>query len=50
MMNIELTPEEFELVQAALGSLTQDRRFSTNRQWNARALSQRLLFLTEGDR
>lgn len=47
-MTLDLTPEEFELVMAGLGALTHDRRYSTNRQWEAQKLSQRLWFLTEG--
>jgi hypothetical protein len=50
MMKLELTPEEFELVQSGLGSMMQDRRFSANRQWDAQKLSQKLWHMTEGDK
>jgi hypothetical protein len=49
-MKLELTPEEFELVQAGLGALVHDRRFSANRQWDAQKLGQRLWHMTEGDK
>jgi hypothetical protein len=47
-MNLELTPEEFELVLSGLGSMTQDIRFSANRQWEARLLGKKLHQLQEG--
>ncbi len=47
-MMLELTPEEFELVLAGLGSMTQDIRFSANRQWDAQQLGKKLHQLTGG--
>jgi hypothetical protein len=47
-MNLELTPEEFEIVLAGLGSMVQDRRFSANRQWDAQQLGKKLHQLQEG--
>jgi hypothetical protein len=48
-MNLELTPEEFEIILAGLGSMVQDRRFSSNRQWDAQQLGKKLHQLTEGN-
>jgi hypothetical protein len=47
-MNLELTAEEFELVQAGLSSMVHDIRFSANRQWDAQQLGKRLHQLQEG--
>ena len=47
-MRLELTAEEFELVLAGLGSMTQDIRFSANRQWDAQQLGKKLHQLQEG--
>ena len=49
-MNLEVTQEEFELLLAGLGALVHDRRFSTNRQWDAQKLSQKLWLTTDGDK
>ena len=49
-MKLELTPEEFELVQAGLSSMVHDNRFSANRQWDAQKLSQKLWHMTEGEK
>lgn len=49
-MNIEVTPEEFELIMAGLGCLTLDRRYSPNRQWDAQKLGQKLWHMTEGEK
>lgn len=47
-MTLDLTPEEFELVLAGLGSMVQDKRFSANRQWDAQQLGKKLNQLQEG--
>jgi hypothetical protein len=41
-MNLELTREELMLVLAGLGSLTQDRNYSANRQHEAQQLAKRI--------
>jgi hypothetical protein len=41
-MMLELTLDEYELVQLGLGSLMQDRRFSANRQWEAQQVGKKL--------
>ena len=46
-MNLELTPEEFEIVQAGLSSMVHDHKFSANRQWDALQLSTKLHQLLE---
>jgi hypothetical protein len=47
-MTLDLTPEEFELVLAGLGSMVHDTRFSSNRQWDAQKLGTKLHQLQEG--
>jgi hypothetical protein len=47
MSTLELTPEEFELVLGGLGSLTQDRRYSPNRQHEALLLAKKLWAVKE---
>ena len=47
MSTLELTSEEFELVLFGLGSLTNDRRFSPNRQHEAQLLAKKLWAIKE---
>lgn len=47
MNGLDLTPEEFELVLFGLGSLTQDRRYSPNRQHEAQLLAKKLWAVKE---
>lgn len=50
MSGLELTLEEFEMLLWGLGSLTQDRSYSPNRQHEARLLAQKLYTIkTEPD-
>ena len=46
-MNLELTREELLLVLAGLGSLTQDRHYSANRQHEAQQLAKRIWALDD---
>ena len=47
MMKLELTHEELLLVLAGLGSLTQDHRYSANRQHEAQLLAKRIWALDD---
>ena len=47
MTALELAPEEFELVLGGLGSLIQDRRYSSNRQYEAQLLAKKLWAIKE---
>lgn len=41
-MILDVTLEEYELIQLGLGSLIQDRRFSPTRQWEAQQVGKNL--------
>jgi len=41
-MRLDVTLDEYELIQLGLGSLMQDRRFSPNRQWEAQQVGKNL--------
>jgi hypothetical protein len=41
-MILNVTLDEYELIQAGLGALIQDRRFSSTRQWEAQQVGKNL--------